>query len=388
MIALKYLPLPFLWVSLGWSLCFSFYFYRCEKYAYKAIWFNLAFILLVLGIIEVFSWRSLRIEEETTRYDIQYSKGPNTYHDILGYAPQSENSIVSRKYKEEQLLYDVTYTIGDDGLRITPKFELNEWDQCVVFFGGSFTFGEGLNDEETMPYLVGKLSQNNTYNFGFYGYGPHQMLSALEWGLVERIVDCRPKMGIYQVPRTHVLRSAGLSKWDKHGPRYILLSDGTVKFDGHFDDESPAATRDESAAFSSRIIIQLNKSFLFRKYIENILPYSDEAIELFIAIVEAAKNEFTGRFPGSDFHVIFWDYKPNHRDSKRILEELSRRGIEIHLISNILPNFKRQKEQYEISPYDLHPNALAQEIIAQYVVDFILNESSGRMSKVESQKGD
>ena len=201
-------------------------------------------------------------------------------------------------------------------------------------------------------------------------------------GMVERIVDRRPKIGIYQVPRTHVLRSAGLSNWDNHGPEYILLPDGTVKFNGHFDDESPPATRNENAAFSSRIIVQLNKSYLFKKYIENILPYSDEAIELFIAIIEAAKKEFTGRFPGSDFHVIFWDYKPNHRDSKTIREELSSRGIKIHLISSILPDFNRQKEQYEISPYDLHPNALAQETIAQYVVDFILNESSGRMSKV------
>ena len=233
-----------------------------------------------------------------------------------------------------------------------------------------------------MPYIVGKLSKYNTYNFGFYGYGPHQKLSALEWGMVERIVDRRPKIGIYQVPRTHVLRSAGLSNWDNHGPEYILLPDGTVKFNGHFDDESPPATRNENAAFSSRIIVQLNKSYLFKKYIENILPYSDEAIELFIAIIEAAKKEFTGRFPGSDFHVIFWDYKPNHRDSKTIREELSSRGIKIHLISSILPDFNRQKEQYEISPYDLHPNALAQETIAQYVVDFILNESSGRMSKV------
>lgn len=120
---------------------------------------------MVLGIIEVFSWRSLWKEKEATRYEIQYSKGPNTYNDILGYAPRSRNTIVSKKYRDEQLLYDVTYTIGDDGLRITPKYELIELNQCVVFFGGSFTFGEGLNDEESMPYLVGKLSKFNTYYF-------------------------------------------------------------------------------------------------------------------------------------------------------------------------------------------------------------------------------
>ena len=80
------------------------------------------------------------------------------------------------------------------------------------------------------------------------------MLSALEQGMVERIVECRPKIAIYQVPRTHVLRSAGIIKWDKHGLEYILLSDGTVKFDGHFVNESPIVTQDESNDFLSRII--------------------------------------------------------------------------------------------------------------------------------------
>jgi hypothetical protein len=137
-------------------------------------------------------------------------------------------------------------------------------------------------------------------------------------------------------------------------------------------------TRDVSTDFQSRVIAQFKKSFLFKKYIENIVPYSDEAIELFLAIVDKAKKEFTHRFPGSVFHVIFWDYKPNHRDTKKILGELSRKGIETHLISSILPDFNRQKAKYEISPYDLHPNALAQETIAQYVVGDILNESSGQ----------
>ena len=79
--------------------------------------------------------------------------------------------------------------------------------------------------------------------------------------------------------------------------------------------------------------------------------------------------------------MIFWDYKPNHRDTKKILEELSRKGIKTHLISSILPDFNRKKAKYEISPYDLHPNALAQETIAQYVVEDILNESSGQKVK-------
>lgn len=384
-IALKSSPIPYVLVFLCWSVYFFYQFYRCKNYRVKAIWSNLAFTLLLFGVIEIYSWRSPGQKEEDTRYDIQYTNGRNTHNDILGYAPKSGNTIVSKKFKAEKLLYAVTYTIDDDGLRITPKFDFSSFKQCAVFFGGSFTFGEGLNDKETMPYLVGEKSKINTYNFAFYGYGPHQMLSALEQGMVESIVECEPKFAVYLVPRSHVLRSAGLSKWDKHGPNFILLPDGSVKQDGHFDDKSSIVKRAESATFVSRLKAQINKSFLFQKYIENRLPYSDEAINLFLAIVDASKNEFTGRYPGSEFHVIYWDYDPNHRDTIKILEGLSVKRIKYHLISRIIPDFISQQSKYEISALDLHPNALAQEIIAQYVVDNILNEDRSKERSLDLQ---
>ena len=386
LIALIYFPIPFLWVFLSWFICFILCFYVTQKYIYKAVWFNLAFIFLVFGVVEVFSWSSLRKEEKESRFDIKYTGGHNAYDDILGYAPKKSNTIVSKKYKGDQLLYDVTYTIGDDGLRITPKYELSDVNQCVIFFGGSFTFGEGVNDDETMPYFVGKKSKYNTYNFAFYGYGPHQMLSALEHGIVDKIVECEPTIVIYQAPSSHVQRSAGLSEWDKHGPKYILLSDGSVKYDGHFDDHASTAMRDEGSPFTTLINTQINKLFIFKKYIENILPYSDEDINLFLAIVDASRIEIAGKYPGTAFHVIFWDYNPNHRNFKKILEGLKGKGIKLHLISEILPDFNHQQSRYEISPDETHPNALAHETIAQYVVDEILNkvQVESQRSKVES----
>lgn len=47
-----------------------------------------------------------------------------------------------------------------------------------------------VNDNETAAYQVGEMSSGNyrIFNFGFKGYGPHQMLSAIEHSLVEDIV--------------------------------------------------------------------------------------------------------------------------------------------------------------------------------------------------------
>jgi hypothetical protein len=74
------------------------------------------------------------------------------------------------------LIYDVTYTIDADGLRIAAGLDENPHDnRCMLFFGCSFTFGEGVDDHEAMPYVAGTLANLRAYNFGFPGYGPHQM---------------------------------------------------------------------------------------------------------------------------------------------------------------------------------------------------------------------
>ncbi len=93
----------------------------------------------------------------------------------------------------------------------SPPPSNKENGKCVLFFGGSFTFGEGLNDNETMPYSVGikMKGKYQVYNFGFHGYGPHQMLSAIEHNMVNDIISCKQKYVIYQALVTHADRSGG-----------------------------------------------------------------------------------------------------------------------------------------------------------------------------------
>ena len=88
-----------------------------------------------------------------------------------------------------------------------------------------------------MPYQVSRKTHGiyRVYNFGFHGYGPHQMLSALEHSLVEGIVECVPQYAIFQALVSHVSRSAGSASWEQHGPKYILGKDGQVHYVGSFD---------------------------------------------------------------------------------------------------------------------------------------------------------
>ena len=49
--------------------------------------------------------------------------------------------------------YDIKFTNGDDGFRVTHKGELPDFvNKKIMFIGDSFTYGKGVNDHETFAY--------------------------------------------------------------------------------------------------------------------------------------------------------------------------------------------------------------------------------------------
>ena len=126
---------------------------------------------------------------------------------ILGYGPKKGIQVSASAYYGDLLLYDVIYTIDRNGLRVGPTSSESARVPSVLFLGGSFTFGSGVNDNETMPYVFEEKSQGRfkAFNFGFIGYGPHQMLAILENKLEMDIVrDNAPVFGVYQAIPDHV----------------------------------------------------------------------------------------------------------------------------------------------------------------------------------------
>ena len=371
----KYAPLPYVWIAACWFVYWLYASFRSPRF--KIFCFNLAFIALVCGILECSAWFTLTKAADPShqqdrgriRHEGDYTDTKHYYarDDILGYAPLKNHAVGSRKYQGENVIYDVTYSIAPNGLRIAPTVAKGDNPDCVLFFGGSFTFGEGVNDRETLPYIVGMLAGAEVYNFGFHGYGPHQMLSALEHGLVEDLIQCRPTVAIYQAVQDHVPRVAGTVPWGPHSPRYVLTNDG-VKYAGHFDDGllSPQRIR-------RRQEIMLKKSFFYRKYFQHRRKLTtDKDIQLYLEVVDASRKRAEALYPGLDFHVILWDKYHQDGNFKKIETGLEERGLKLHLISRILPDYHENISHYEIAPADPHPNARTHELIAKYIVEHIL----------------
>lgn len=368
--AIQTSEVPYVWAAFGLTAILSIAACITDRSWGRALWINLAVLTLTLGIGEVYFWSQEPLERQ-----MEYSEGFFVADEVFGYKPSSGRTLSHRTSTQEGLLYQVNYTINADGLRVTAPADtaMSLHEHCLVFFGDSFTFGEGMSDERTMPYQVWKKlgGQLRTVNFGFLGYGPHQMLAALQHGYLESRGHCRPNHVVYQAIPTHVSRAAGLEAWDFHGPRYVLNADGGIWQDGHFDDVPRTALLDRLRTlhrqFPAQVKTTLEQSALYRLLLRSHRPVDAQDVALFGGIVGEARQVIETTYPGAQFHVLLWDYDDDREVVEQVQQELAHRGVQVSAISGILPDFPAARARYEISQYDRHPNAMAHDLIADFV---------------------
>lgn len=356
---------PFAWVGLLLAAVLLIAAWRAP--AWRAISWNLAVLCLVLGLAEIYMYRlsASRAVPTDVTVDNEGESLRAVRDDVLGYRPIKNRTVSWKRRVGGESVFDITYTIDRWGLRVAPPFTGTPPGECVFFFGGSFTFGAGVNDSETLPYQTGVKTDGRyrVYNFGYLGYGPHQMLAALENGLTS-FPECKPRYAIYQGITSHVERVVAPRSWDQHGPKYVLEGEKVVAL-GPFDEYQAhwlIKVRESVDAIARR-------SYVFDRFWELFESRSKQDIELAAAVIAAAAMEFEGRYPGAEFHIVFWD-RPG-ADVEALLSHLRKYGLNLHLASTILPEMSAAPHRFRI-PGDLHPNARAHERIADYLAKNVL----------------
>jgi len=121
--------------------------------------------------------------------------------------------------KGDEILFNVLYTTDEKGRRITADNQSTA-DTLILLFGCSYTYGEGLNDDETFAWQLSELlgPKFQVYNYGFHGYGSHQMLALLESDRLDEFEKKYKNIYAYYLTFSGIeMRSAGLSHGEK-GP--------------------------------------------------------------------------------------------------------------------------------------------------------------------------
>jgi hypothetical protein len=363
--------MPYFWIAVAVFSAIVIEIVAARRQTTRLVLVNLATVVLVLGLAEAYLALFSHDDEEWCQ--VAYPPGYMLPDDVLGTVPAPGFVASSvRKRCGGQVLYDVKYTIDQHGLRDGCHHEPLEGARTILFFGDSFTFGEGLDDREALPCLVEERlgSSYRAYNFAWHGYGPNQMLAALEERREEKPLAGPPRLVIFQSLGQHIRRVSGLVSHGKAGPRYEIAAEGGVRRAGRLLDQAPWFDR-----LPREIAYQLKKSALlrnlvFRRYRQ---PDAGDA-RLCAAIIARARDIVEGRYPGCQFQIIHWDSHyledadPGQRELSRILvDELRQKGIRVHLISEILPDPHDQR-RHSLHALDSHPNAAANVMVADYIV--------------------
>jgi hypothetical protein len=326
---------------------------------------NFLAIPIALLIAEVYLYE-IQSSVPLTRSGSYTSDGYTRGDSKLGYAPLSgiERSLIVSSGPIP--VYDVVYTISENGFRLTPTSN-DKSHQCVLFFGGSFTFGEGLNDNETLPNYLGEAQNNNfrVINFGFHGYGPHQMLSAIENGIVDKVTaGCIGVNVIYSAIPDHIPRASGYSPWDRHGPKYEVHNGNLIR-KGNFDDK---------INFLNKVLLsKFNLSFFYKTFFDKRRNAATKSeVEKYFAIVEKSNSLLASKFAETDFTFLFWDKndlssKIDKMNSDFIYQHLISSDLNFYSVSDIVPKYSENSGLYTVSPFDKHPNKYINKIIAEFI---------------------
>jgi len=372
LLTLRFAPAPFFWCWLTWAAALWSTIFGVKGSWLRAILFNLGIVACLLAGAEAY----LVTREYTPSV---FSDNFYVRDDIMGWIPAegikghaTKANPTGLLHHPAGLLFDVTYTIDSNGLRVAPPYSKDDLAGTVLFFGCSFTFGEGLKDDETLPYQVGAQSGGRfrTINFGVGGYGSEQMLAAIAHGIVGRVVDTPPRYAYYIALPTHVWRAAGRVSWGLHAPRYVQAADGKLYQMGNFENRRPLAVR---LGLNPHIAGQLNKSAMWRMLGMSDSRVTDDDIRLYLAIVRRSQDLLTAEYPGIQFRVILYPYQDAAQRAtyEKLREGFGQMGIPVDIVEDILPGYKTDRSKFILSAEDTHPNALTNRLLAQYVLNRI-----------------
>lgn len=284
------------------------------------------------------------------------------YDEVVGPKPAPNVCVRSIKKLDGAVVYDAVYTTDAFGRRASYASPPGDREAFLVFFGCSFTFGEGLQDSETFPWQVAALAQKyRVYNYACPGYGPQQMLAKIESGELDREIREKSGIAVYVFIPNHVRRAIGsmrvATKWGRAFPNYVVDPELGLVRRGNFTTGRPALTQWYKSLSNVDTLRYAGVDFPFfitRKH-----------LEFTGRIVQRSAELFQSHFPGAQFRVLLYpDMEQSEMKGEVFARILDAQGIAYLDFTSLVD---MQDARFTIKE-DGHPSAAANKLIAEELV--------------------
>mgnify|MGYP003575125169 CR=1 FL=1 len=281
---------------------------------------------------------------------------------VLGFRPKPDSSAVATATYNGQPVYRQTYHIDSEGGRVTPKAPAGA--DLYLFMGDSFMFGQGISDNETLPWLFAEANDGKVraLNLSAPGSAPNHLVRAFEAGLLDRYIGQPVKAVIVWIIPAQLARTTGDGSWLGSSPRYELL-DGKLVHTGSFTEyrfTHPVAG--------------------LKHYLGELFPFiaaigeqqrQEEQLKLFVAMMARLQHYAREKLNAPLVVVYSWPdekvrglYGDSPIDQSMLVDvivQLRKMGIELVRVDD----FTSGKPDDKIMiPHDGHPTRYTNEMIA------------------------
>ena len=288
---------------------------------------------------------------------------------IRGYRPAPDTEVKITCWKDDRIVYHIRYHFDGYSRRVVPGTPLPGTPRTthVIFMGGSCTFGENINDFETLPAMFATRSPEcDVYNYAFIGYGPQQMLALLESGLLRKQIPTSSGVLLYGVIPDHVRRASGsytALSWGRDFPRYVR-SKGKLKRVGSFAESERRLT-----TFYDYLRLSPSLDYL-AKYLDATFSFRPSRWSYFLDIVEESRRLYREQFEG-ELMVFFWPLTP--RSYATLRDSVRSRGVPVLDLSG---NIVQLDDDSLFVPYDVHPSGRYNNVMAGALTRALLDVNS------------
>lgn len=269
----------------------------------------------------------------------------------------------SKKYAPDNtIIYDVVYTIGEDGFRKT----LGDQSAKINVFGGSFAFGEGLNDYETLSYFLKSEYGLSSKNWGMHGYGMNQVLYLLENEPSTQGKD----FNILLTAPWHALRSSCKESHTYTTPRFEISS-GALQYVG------PCGADTSLGPFRIvKMIIGKSEIWgLLRKIFNRSNTITAGDIELYIEIlreIQRVSEEAGAKVIVAFIKTTETNLSKSGYTNENIINKISK-FADILVDVTLADSREALDQKYYLHELDTHPTAVANKERARLIASYLQN---------------